>query len=113
MKLLSSLVVAVAMVAAGFAGTAFAQGPDRGATTPHSEFSAQKKRKKAAKRAPVRIRVQPAYRHYHTSSPYPRPDDISAPGPNAVRQCRAWLAREHRPSGTVIVPHMRCWWERG
>jgi len=32
-------------------------------------------------------------------------------GPNAVRQCRAWLAQEFRPSGTVIVPRQQCWWE--
>jgi hypothetical protein len=31
--------------------------------------------------------------------------------PNAVRQCRAWLAREYRVSGPVIVPQMYCWWE--
>jgi hypothetical protein len=35
------------------------------------------------------------------------------PGPDAVRQCAAWLAIEHRPSGTVIVPRQHCWWERG
>jgi len=33
------------------------------------------------------------------------------PGPNAVRQCRSWLATEYRVSGPVIVPQMRCWWE--
>jgi hypothetical protein len=33
------------------------------------------------------------------------------PGPNAKRQCRAWLAQEYRVSGPVIVPQMRCWWE--
>ena len=32
-------------------------------------------------------------------------------GPHAVRQCRAWLAREVRPSGTVVVPRQQCWWE--
>jgi hypothetical protein len=35
----------------------------------------------------------------------------SYPGPNAVRQCRSWLAREYRVSGPVIVPQMYCWWE--
>ena len=35
---------------------------------------------------------------------------VSLP-PNAVRQCRAWLAREYRVSGPVIVPQMYCWWE--
>jgi hypothetical protein len=29
---------------------------------------------------------------------------------NARRECRAWLAQEFRPSGTVIVPRMNCWW---
>jgi hypothetical protein len=31
--------------------------------------------------------------------------------PNAKRQCRAWLAKEYRVSGTVIVPRQQCWWE--
>src|SRR5262245_18253653 len=35
---------------------------------------------------------------------------VSLP-PNAVRQCRAWLAREYRVSGPVIVPQMYCWWQ--
>jgi hypothetical protein len=29
-----------------------------------------------------------------------------------VRDCTSWLAQENRPSGPVIVPRMRCWWER-
>jgi len=49
--------------------------------------------------APARIRVHPLARSY--------------PGPDAVRQCTAWLEPEYRPSGTVIVPRMHCWWERG
>jgi hypothetical protein len=55
----------------------------------------------APKRAhqPARIRVHPLAQSY--------------PGPDAVRQCAAWLAPEYRPSGTVIVPKMRCWWQRG
>jgi hypothetical protein len=49
--------------------------------------------------APAHIRVHPLAQSY--------------PGPDAVRQCTAWLAPEFRPSGTVIVPKMHCWWERG
>jgi hypothetical protein len=49
--------------------------------------------------APAHIRIHPLAQSY--------------PGPNAVRQCMAWLAPEFRPSGTVIVPKMHCWWERG
>jgi hypothetical protein len=48
---------------------------------------------------PARIRVYPLQQ--------------SDPGPGAVRQCAFWLATEHRPSGTVIVPQQHCWWERG
>jgi hypothetical protein len=33
------------------------------------------------------------------------------PGPNSKRQCRSWLEREYRVSGTVIVPRMHCWWD--
>jgi hypothetical protein len=40
------------------------------------------------------------------------PDRYASPGFNAVRQCTSWLAEEYRPSGTVIVPHVDCWWER-
>jgi hypothetical protein len=29
-----------------------------------------------------------------------------------VRRCVDWYAIEHRPSGTVLTPHMRCWWAR-
>lgn len=39
---------------------------------------------------------------------YPRP---SNPGPNAKRHCEARLVQEFRPSGTVIVPVMNCWWQ--
>lgn len=33
--------------------------------------------------------------------------------PDAVRPCVARLVPEHRVSGTVIVPRMTCWWQRG
>ena len=35
------------------------------------------------------------------------------PGPNAKRECVARYVEEHRPSGTVVTPRMRCWWVRG
>jgi len=57
--------------------------------------------------------VQPLYpyRHYHTL--YPPPYDIEYPGPNAQRICTDWYAVEARPSGTLVVPRMRCRWVRG
>lgn len=38
---------------------------------------------------------------------YPR----SQPGPNSRRICNAWMVQEYRPSGTVITPQMRCYWD--
>ena len=57
------------------------------------EFSAQSRR--IIHRAPRRV---PVYR------------GSSYPGPNAVRVCNAHYEQEYRPSGTVIVPRMHCYW---
>jgi hypothetical protein len=35
------------------------------------------------------------------------------PARKLVRECVSWLEPEARPSGTVIVPRMRCWWRAG
>jgi hypothetical protein len=32
------------------------------------------------------------------------------PNTRRVRRCVDWYAIEHRQSGNVITPHMRCWW---
>ena len=54
-------------------------------------------------RPQTRLRVTPndgydtIYPHYN-------------PGPNAVRVCNAHYEQEYRPSGTVIVPKMYCYW---
>jgi len=50
-----------------------------------TDVSAQQRR-----RPPARITVVPLSRYY--------------------RQCESWLAVEHRPSGDVITPQMRCRW---
>jgi hypothetical protein len=58
------------------------------------------------RRPPTRLRVTPYY----------RPDDVYPryyPGRNAVRDCTATYVQEYRPSGTVIVPRMSCYWRRG
>jgi hypothetical protein len=57
------------------------------------EFSAQSRRE--VRRVPRRV---PIYR----GSTYP--------GPNSVRICNAHYEQEFRPSGTVIVPRMHCYW---
>ena len=65
------------------------------------------------KRAPTRIIVRPVLRERLDSTEFPRTDNLGFPGRNAVRQCVSWLATEYRPSGTVVTPQMRCWWQRG
>jgi hypothetical protein len=36
-----------------------------------------------------------------------------SPGSDAVRDCTAHYVQEFRPSGTVIVPRMNCYWRHG
>ena len=59
-------------------------------------------------RPPRRIRVYPRIQA-EPDGVYPRYN----PGPNAVRICNATYVQEYRLSGTVIVPHMSCFWRRG
>jgi hypothetical protein len=61
----------------------------------------------------TRLRVRPLYPRQPFHSLYPPPYDVRYPGPNARRECVARYVQEHRPSGTVVTPRMRCWWVRG
>ncbi|MEW6454150.1 MAG: hypothetical protein AB1490_26155 [Pseudomonadota bacterium] len=74
-----------------------------------TDISAQS-RKRPRTTLTIRPRGYP-YRNFPTT--YPLPYAVEYPGPSAVRQCAARYVEEYRPSGTVIVPRMRCWWERG
>ena len=56
-------------------------------------------------RPQARLRITP---NYDPDSIYPHYN----PGPNAVRVCNAHYVQEYRPSGTVIVPRMSCYWQR-
>lgn len=58
------------------------------------------------RRRPPRIRVTPYYQEQGVAPHY-------NPGPDAKRVCDAHYEQEYRPSGTVIVPRMRCYWTRG
>ena len=72
-----------------------------------TDFSAQQRR-----RVP-QLRITPRRYPYRSRAlTYPVPYPVESPGPNAVRQCVANYVQEFRPSGTVIVPRMRCWWQR-
>jgi hypothetical protein len=55
-----------------------------------------------------RVPIYPRYQG-EPDGVYPRYN----PGPNAVRDCTATYVEEHRPSGTVIVPRMHCYWRPG
>jgi hypothetical protein len=101
---LATLTVALGLIGIGGTDTASAQTTARGVA--RSDLSAYAQ-------ARPRIRVTPRCPYRTTSLPYPPPSDCDYPGPGFVRQCNAQLVREYRPSGTVIVPVMRCWWEPG
>lgn len=62
----------------------------------------------AARRPTKRVRIYPRYQA-EPDGVYPR----YFPGRNAVRECNATYVQEYRPSGTVIVPRMNCYWRRG
>jgi hypothetical protein len=69
-----------------------------------TDISAQRR----VKRPTPRLRVYPNYE--------PGPDGVYPryyPGRNAVRDCTATYVQEYRPSGTVIVPRMNCYWRGG
>jgi len=98
-------VTVVGLLLSGPGSAAPASGAGRSELTAGraTEFSAQE-------RVRPQIRVRP--RIWSTPPIYPSPAPYNYPGPNAVRACTDWLAVEHRPSGTVIVPRERCWWTR-
>jgi hypothetical protein len=60
------------------------------------------------RRPPTRLRVYPSYQGGFDDV-YPR----YFPGRNAVRDCTATYVQEYRPSGTVIVPRVNCFWRPG
>jgi hypothetical protein len=82
--------------------------PDAKVAAP-TDVSAQSR----VRRTRPRILVQPRYPYRRYHSLYPLPYDVEYPGPNARRECTARYVTEYRPSGTVVVPRMNCWWVRG
>ena len=107
----------VASALAGFlafsATPANAMDTQTGAREKTTDISAQsRKRQRPATTLTIRPRSYP-YPRRNFPTTYPLPYPIEYPGPNAVRECRARYVEDHRPSGTVIVPRMQCWWARG
>ena len=109
------VIAALGFIAFGLApvSRASAQAADGASSAKSSAGKSFAQARPKSKRARTRIRVYPAYPYRLESTPYPTPYEYEYPGPNAVRQCAAQLVQEYRPSGTVIVPRMQCWWERG
>jgi hypothetical protein len=101
---------AALVVAAGLLVVADAQAQSAGDTRRGTtEFSAQSRQ--TTSRPRTRIRVEPMYPYRRYSTDYPVPYEYEYPGPNGVRQCKARLVQEMRPSGPTVVPKMHCWWE--
>jgi hypothetical protein len=65
------------------------------------------------RKARPHLRISPRYPYRRNHVVYPLPYDIEYPGPRGVRHCVNRYVTERRPSGTVVVPRMRCWWTRG
>jgi hypothetical protein len=108
------VVVIAACAVLGLAMLEAAPAAANEAQTKATDFSAQTAQRARRPRTTLTVRprrfdVAPP-RHF--STPYPLPYAVDYPGPNTVRQCAARYVEEHRPSGTVIVPRVRCWWER-
>jgi hypothetical protein len=82
-----------------FTAPVFAQQPVSGTAVAATTGGPRASDVSAQQRPPTRLRVTPLRR-----APLDR---------RAYRQCQDWYETEHRPSGTVIVPKMRCWWVRG
>ncbi len=70
---------------------------------------------------PTRVAAQMS-----STSPYAAPSEPSLPAARRARprievnpqrllyrRCVDWYELQHRPSGTVLFPQMRCWWVRG
>lgn len=112
--------IRVAAIWVALAGTcslslagASAQTAPQGMRTVHaaqpvaSEVSAQRRIGRPA----TRLHVYPNYEVGPVG-----PDGVYPqyfPGRNAVRVCNAAYVPEYRPSGTVIVPRMSCYWRGG
>ena len=90
---------ALAVTLLALAVPASAQQPVSGTVVASPSGAARASDMSAQERPRTRLRVTPLRR-----VPLDR---------RAYRQCQDWYETEHRPSGTVIVPKMRCWWVRG
>jgi hypothetical protein len=62
---------------------------------------------------PIRTRRPQARLRIYPNEGVPEVYPRYYPGPNAVRVCNTDYVQEYRPSGTVIVPRISCFWRPG
>jgi hypothetical protein len=98
----------VSLLAAGAQAQAQAQTATQGTRIAQASQPGELSTQPPARRPPRRLRIYPRYQA-EPDGVYPR----YFPGQNAVRECNATYVQEYRPSGTVIVPRMNCYWRRG
>ena len=101
--MLAVLAAISVMTRGGAAALAAPAGDDNSAVEISSQATTMRTRPRIG-------RVYPRYPRRPYTTLHPLPYGIDYPGPRAVRQCVSRLVPEYRPSGTVIVPRMRCWW---
>src|ERR1700692_1899981 len=110
--------VRTAAILAAFAGTfvlpasgteAQTAPPGMRTVQPAQPGATEPRPQRGIRRPTTRLRVYPQYQYEWVPDVYPRYN----PGPNAVRDCNATYVQEFRPSGTVIVPRMSCFWRPG
>jgi hypothetical protein len=106
----TAMIVAPAPPAAAPETIVMAQAPSAQST--RAAPAAQTARRgQSGARAKIRVTPRYPYRRFHTVNPLPY--DVEYPGPRGVRHCVNRYVAEARPSGTVLVPRMRCWWKQG
>lgn len=85
---IASGLIAIGTIAVGV--LAADTGPAAAQSAGYGPAAQERSQARRATRGPTRIQV--------------------TPNRQLVRLCEDWLAVENRPSGTVIVPQMRCRW---
>jgi hypothetical protein len=104
-RLLATLVGFIA-----FGALILQSAPDVANAAPVDKSAAAQSDSFAQARRRPHIRINRGYPYRTFQAVYPLPYDIEYPGANGVRQCANRYVAEHRVAGTVLVPHMRCWW---
>ena len=107
MKAKATIAIVAAALLLGLAGGAQAQTFDRDRGVRPAP------KQKVQKRAPTRIIVRPILRDDSIRRNFRAATISGTPAATPCGNASPGCATEHRPSGTVVTPQMRCWWQRG